>query len=83
MQDEKITVKSDSQLVVKQMCGSWKCRGGLYAAKYYEAIELAKQFKNIRYMWIPREQNLEADAQSRMAYEDYCKEKGMVVKYRV
>lgn len=77
-----ITIKSDSQLVVNQMMCKWACHGGLYVGMMNAAKELLKQFRNpINFQWIPREQNVRADALSRQAYEDYCKSKGIPVKY--
>ena len=73
LENEEIIVKSDSRLLVNQMNGSWKCRGGLYVAKCREAQSLSKLFTRVLYVWIPREDNSEADNLSRLAYEDYCK----------
>jgi ribonuclease HI len=52
------------------MNGLWKRHKGYYISKYDEAKELVKLFKNIRFHWIPREQNEEANALSRKAYEE-------------
>jgi ribonuclease HI len=71
-QNEEIIIKSDSKLLVNQMNGKWKCHGGLYVKKYYEAKEILKNFKNIKFVWIPRELNKEADELSRRAYKKYC-----------
>lgn len=69
--EEEVVVKSDSKLLVNQMNGVWKCHGGYYISKYIEAKELVKFFKKIRFIWIPREENSEADQLSRRAYEEY------------
>jgi putative autoinducer-2 (AI-2) aldolase len=61
--DEEITVFSDSTLLVNQMAGRWKFKGGAYANKYLEAKELARRFSKLRFEWIPREKNAEADDQ--------------------
>lgn len=77
-----ITIKSDSQLVIKQMSGEWACHGGLYIGMMNEARKLLKEFRRpLYYQWIPREQNEKADALSREAYEDYCKSHGLEVLY--
>lgn len=61
----QIEVLGDSMLVIRQMSGEWRAKGGMYLPKYRSAIQLATQFSNIRYRWIPRAQNAEADALSR------------------
>lgn len=68
---EKVLVKSDSKLLVNQMNGVWRCHGGYYIQKYEEARGLVRLFKSIRFVWVPREENREADALSRRAYEEY------------
>lgn len=70
---EEVVVKSDSKLLVNQMNGVWKCHGGYYVSKYIEAKELVKSFKSIKFIWIPREDNSEADSLSRRAYEEYLR----------
>jgi ribonuclease HI len=66
--NQPIEVRSDSRLVVNQMRGEWKFRKGRYAQKYREAKEMTGKFGKIRFKWVPREQNKEADALSREAY---------------
>jgi len=81
LSEEEIIVKSDSRLLVNQMSGFWECHGGLYVAKFLEALKLAKGFNKISFVWIPREQNSEADSLSRKAYEEHCKLKGIKPRY--
>jgi ribonuclease HI len=80
-QNEEVVVKSDSRLLVNQMTGWWEVHGGLYYPAYAEAVKLAQSFSKISFMWIPREENEEADALSRQAYEEYCRAKGVKPKY--
>jgi len=79
--NEEIIIKSDSMLLVNQMNELWGCRGGYYVKYYLEAKELKSKFKNIKFVWIPREQNYIADLLSREAYEKYCRERKYEVKY--
>lgn len=65
-----IEVRSDSRLVVNQMKGEWKFRKGLYAQQYREAKDLVGRFDKISFRWIPREDNVQADALSREAYSN-------------
>jgi hypothetical protein len=46
-----------------------------------EARELVKAFKSVRFEWVPRERFEEADALSRLAYEEYRREHGLEPKY--
>lgn len=67
MTDRPITVFGDSNLVVQQMAGVWKAKGGKYYPFYVEAKKLRDQFANISFTWIPRAENAEADELSRSA----------------
>jgi len=80
-QNEEIIVKSDSQLLINQMNGYWEAHGGLYYSAYIEALKISQEFRKISFVWIPREENEEADALSRQAYEEYCRIKGVEPKY--
>jgi ribonuclease HI len=68
-QDSSIEVRGDSALVMNQMSDKWKFRKGLYREKFQEAVRLRTQFTDLRFRWIPREENEEADELSREAYE--------------
>jgi ribonuclease HI len=65
---EKIMVKSDSKLLVSQMKGQWKVKGRRIVPLHGEAKELAKGL-DIDFLWVPREENEEADRLCRLAYE--------------
>ena len=45
-------------------------RKGLYREKYEEALHLRGRFANIRFRWVPREENEEADGLTREAYKN-------------
>lgn len=64
-----VLIRSDSTLLVGQMSEGWKVKGGMYVDKLKEARDLLKEFGSIRFEWIPREQNSEADLLTRVAYE--------------
>ena len=51
------------------MSEGWKVKGGMYLEKLREAREALKEFGSVRFEWIPREQNQEADLLTRVAYE--------------
>ena len=66
--DERVTLRSDSQLVIFQLSGTHAVRSPRVRPLYLEARRLASAFRNLDFRWVPREQNQEADALSRMAY---------------
>jgi ribonuclease HI len=64
-----VLIRSDSKLLVGHMSEGWKVKGGMYIEKLAEVRDLLKEFGSIRFEWIPREQNAEADLLTRIAYE--------------
>ena len=81
MTDEEIVVYTDSQLVANQMSGIWKAAHGKYMPYFFEAQRMALSFKNLKFQWIPREENKEADKMSRLAYESWMLAMGRTPKY--
>lgn len=76
--DEEIVVKSDSKMLANQMAGEWKVSKkaynseaeGTYVDKYLEAKEVARKFSRLSFVWVPREENSQADELSRVAYRE-------------
>lgn len=64
-----VLVRSDSKLLVGHLSEGWKVKGGMYVGKLKEVRDLMKEFGSIRFEWIPREQNEEADLLTRVAYD--------------
>jgi len=58
---KELTVKGDSELVIKQMRGEYRVRDPILRKLYERAKELERAFKKVSYEWIPREENKEAD----------------------
>jgi ribonuclease HI len=64
------TIYGDSNLVIKQMSGEWQVKKPSdNKPRYYfpfakEALSIAKKLPKLKYQWIPRELNGEADALS-------------------
>lgn len=58
---DKLTVFSDSQLLVNQMNGAYKIKQEHLLELAIKATELKRKFKKVRIVNIPREQNKEAD----------------------
>jgi ribonuclease HI len=68
--DEKILIKGDSQLVMKQMKGDWRVTSAT-SKKYVPEIKQLLEGKDVTFQWVPREENEEADELSRVAYERF------------
>ena len=71
-------LRGDSKLVVMQLMGKWKVRGGLYVPFYQQAMSLWQHLKpRARLEWIPREQNDECDHLSKDVL------RGMGITFRI
>ncbi len=57
----------DSELIVKQIQGSYKVKSENLKALYHEALSHLKSFKSYTISHIPREQNKRADALAKKA----------------
>lgn len=56
-----LLVKGDSQLVINQMTGLYKCKSSNLMDLYKQAKELETKFKTIKYVHVLREFNKRAD----------------------
>ena len=72
--DEKIVIKGDSELVIKQMKGQYRVSSAT-SKKYVPVIRKMLEGKDVSFQWVPREENEEADGLSRMGYESYLRHK--------
>lgn len=66
--DEETIVYGDSKMVIRQMSGHFAIRKGPYVKKALETKGLIGKFRNIRFKWIPREQNEIADGLANNLY---------------
>jgi ribonuclease HI len=66
--DEEIEIKGDSQLVIHQMNGTWQVLSAT-SKKFVPEIRRLFEGRKIQFIWIPREQNVEADELSNLAYD--------------
>lgn len=73
LQDSEVEVRSDSELLVKQVNGVYKVRNPRLRPLYERVNGLLPRFKNIQMKWIQREENAEADDLSKRAYESYIR----------
>ena len=59
---KQVLLKSDSELVVKQLTGLYKVKNADLREMYQQAIKLTGQLQKFTAVNIPREQNRQADA---------------------
>ncbi len=64
---DEIVIKGDSQLVIHQLNGTWQIKSGT-SKKFVPEIRRLLEGRKTRFVWIPREQNAEADQLSNVAY---------------
>lgn len=61
-------IHSDSQLLIRQMIGTWKVKRGWYVSYYQTCQQLIRDHHiPVTFQWIPREQNAVADRLSKKA----------------
>lgn len=61
----KIRVYGDSQIVINRAQSGNKNGKGIFIPYVVELVDCIKLFSDIRFQWVPREKNTEADAISR------------------
>jgi ribonuclease HI len=66
-----VLLRSDSQLLINQLKGSWQVRAERIIPLFQKVRMLAGSFARVEYEWIPREQNREADSLSWQAYHEH------------
>lgn len=69
LDEEDVTVRMDSELVVKQINGEYKLRKKELAEYYLVAKNLIARFRHIRVVHVMREDNASADGLSNLAFE--------------
>ena len=69
---DRIEIRGDSQLVIKQMNGEWQIRSET-SRKYVPKIQKLLEGRVANFVWIKRDENEAADRFSRKAYESYKK----------
>ncbi len=58
---KKLTVFSDSELMVRQINGKYKVKSGQIRPLFQQAIKLLGEFENYKVQFVPRQKNKEAD----------------------
>jgi len=59
---DEVTLYLDSELIVRQLAGSYKVKSPLLFPLYTEVTELSKSFPSLSVIHIGRDKNAEADA---------------------
>ncbi len=65
---DTIVLRSDSQLAIYQLDGTYAVRSPSMRPLWDEACRLGGRFADLRFEWVRRTQNREADALTRKAY---------------
>lgn len=71
LNDNDITILSDSELIVKQRNRSYKVRSKQLKMIFREVNNLEKYFKSVSYRHVPREDNRAADLMANRAIDEY------------
>ena len=66
----EVILEGDSQLVIRQMNGEYEVRAEHLKAYHDWLAQLARGFRRVEFRWVPREENVTADALSKRAVED-------------
>ena len=64
-----VTIRSDSQLLTKQMKGEYRVRNAGLQPLYHEARQLVAHIGQVRFEHVPRAQNAEADRLANLAMD--------------
>ena len=62
-----LIIKGDSELVINQMNGVYKCKSINLKPLFTRAKDIASQFTNVTFIHVPREDNTGADYQAKLA----------------
>ena len=68
--NKRVVVHSDSELLVCQLAGKYRVRAPNIVPLHRQVLNLATLFREVTFKWVPREENAEADALSRKAYQN-------------
>lgn len=66
-----IVVRGDSDLVIRQVKGEFKVKSSLLAPLHGRVRDLADQVPGVKFEWVPRERNSDADRLTNLAFAEY------------
>ncbi len=64
---DEVTIRGDSQLILRQLGGTYKVKAENLLPLYAEAHKLVGQFRKVQFDWVPRLENADADQAARDA----------------
>ena len=67
---EELEVVADSELMIRQLSGSYQVRAPALRELHSEALSLLKAFRKVKLVHVPRAQNVEADEMSNRAIDE-------------
>jgi ribonuclease HI len=70
-QKGSVTVRGDSDLIIRQVKGEYKVKSALLAPLHRKVQDLAGELSELTFEWIPRERNADADRLTNLAYAEY------------
>jgi len=70
-----VIIHLDSELIVRQLAGSYKVRSTLLRPLYAEAAELSKKFTNLSIVHIRHEENVKAHTLAKAALKKFLRQK--------
>ncbi|MDX2097079.1 MAG: ribonuclease HI family protein [Leptolyngbyaceae cyanobacterium bins.59] len=76
---KEIQVFGDSELIIKQVKGQYRCKQPHLVPLRDQAVQLAQQFQSFSLNWVPRAQNAEADAAAGIAIQSASKTRPLPV----
>lgn len=65
----QVEVNSDSELMVRQLCGEYRVRNPALKPLYQQVMQLRSSFENFTITHVPRERNCEADSLANRALD--------------
>lgn len=65
----RVILRGDSQLVIRQMTGEYRVETEHLRAYHDRLEQLVRQFALVRFEWVPREENAQADLLSKQALD--------------
>lgn len=68
-ENKKITIYADSQLMVKQLNGEYKVKAPTIIPLFRDAKETINKCKDIKFVWVRRDENKDADNLANIAID--------------
>lgn len=72
----EVEVRMDSKLVIEQMSGRWKIKHPGLRPLAAQAADLVRRFDRVRWQWVPRERNRDADRLANEAMDAAQRDRG-------